>query len=222
MSSGILFILVLNYRSFYNEDSPIVEDYPVAWNKHEFEKISSFDAKLKYASSHLPRISSGTGRAVFKIDNEKALKIAKNKKGLAQNNVEREKYLQNYSITARTFDYGDEIKSIGPFWVEMEFAKKINERRFEELTGVRFQEFVTYYRNRSRGNDTKRWDEMDIENNEFVSDLNSLIADYDFPVGDMLRLSSYGEVTREGKPAIVLVDFGMTNTVFNDYYKVQL
>jgi hypothetical protein len=62
-----------------------------------------------------------------------------------------------------------------------------------------------------------------INNNEFVIDLTSLIADYDFPdIGDMTRLSTYGEVTRDGKPKIVLVDYGLTKTVWDDYYKVKL
>jgi hypothetical protein len=62
----------------------------------------------------------------------------------------------------------------------------------------------------------------DIENNEFVIDLTSLIADYDFPpVGDMGRVSTYGEVLRDGLPKLVLVDFGLTKTVWDDYYRVR-
>ena len=49
------------------------------------------------------------------------------------------------------------------------------------------------------------------------------MADYDFPdIGDMTRLSTYGEVIRDKKPKIVLVDFGLTKTVFDDYYKVKM
>jgi hypothetical protein len=52
---------------------------------------------------------------------------------------------------------------------------------------------------------------------------SSILADYDFPdIGDMTRLSTYGEVIRDGKPKIVLVDFGLTNTVFDDFYRVKL
>ena len=58
-----------------------------------------------------------------------------------------------------------------------------------------------------------------IDENEFVQNLMSLINDYDmvYP-GDFGKLSSYGEVMREGKPTIVLVDFGLTRSVYYDYY----
>jgi hypothetical protein len=57
------------------------------------------------------------------IDNQKVIKIAKNKKGLAQNSVEAEAYIQNYDIVARVFD-----TDRNDFWVEMELAKKSGQR----------------------------------------------------------------------------------------------
>jgi hypothetical protein len=215
----------------FNEGE-ITEEYPATWNKDEFEKITSFAGKLKYAATHLPKIASGSGRAVFKIDDTKVLKIAKNKKGLAQNNVESEYLLQKYDITARTFDRGDDVKNIGPFWIEMELAKKVGKKRFEELTGITLDELHThlmYNSARRKYNVAPPRTPEDasylekIQNNEFVIDLTGLMADYDFPdIGDMTRLSTYGEVNRDGKPKIVLVDFGLTNTVFYDFYRVKL
>jgi hypothetical protein len=215
----------------FNEGE-ITEEYPATWNKDEFEKIASFAGKLKYAATHLPKIASGSGRAVFKIDNSKVIKIAKNKKGLAQNNVESEYLLQNYDITARTFDRGDIVQDIGPFWVEMELAKKVGKKRFEELTGITMDELyahLMYNSTRRKYNVAPPRTPEDaaylekIQNNEFVIDLTGLMADYDFPdMGDMNRLSTYGEVIRDGKPKIVLVDYGLTKTVWDDYYKVKL
>jgi hypothetical protein len=215
----------------FNE-SEITEEYPATWNKEEFEKIQSFAGKLKYAATHLPKIASGSGRAVFKIDDTKVLKIAKNKKGLAQNNVESEYLLQKYDITARTFDRGDDVKNIGPFWIEMELAKKVGKKRFEELTGITLSELHThllYNTTRRKYNVAPPRTPEDasylekIQNNDFVIDLTGLMADYDFPdIGDMTRLSTYGEVIRDGAPKIVLVDFGLTNTVLDDFYRVKL
>jgi hypothetical protein len=215
----------------FNEGE-ITEEYPATWNKEEFEKITSFAGKLKYAATHLPKIASGSGRAVFKIDDSKVLKIAKNKKGLAQNNVESESYLQNYDITARTFDSGDIVQYIGPFWIEMELAKKVGKKRFEELTGITMDELhahLIYNSTRRKYNVAPPRTPEDaaylekIQNNEFVIDLTGLMADYDFPdIGDMTRLSTYGEVIRDGKPKIVLVDYGLTKTVWDDFYRVKL
>ena len=223
---------MFDYRSFYNEEVHLEEEYPATWNKDEFEKIQSFAGKLKYAATHLPKIASGSGRAVFKIDDSKVLKIAKNKKGLAQNNVESEYLLQQYDITARTFDRGDVVKDTGPFWIEMELAKKVGGKRFEQLTGITLNELHThlmYNSTRRKYNVAPPRTPEDaaylekIQNNEFVIDLTGLMADYDFPdIGDMTRLSTYGEVIRDGAPKIVLVDFGLTKTVFDDFYRVKL
>ena len=220
---------MFNYKSFYTD---ITEDYPETWNQDAFEKITSFSGKLKYANERLRKIASGSGRVVFQIDNEKVLKVAKNKKGLAQNNVESERLLQNYDITARTFDRGDVVQDIGPFWCTMELAKKVGKKRFEELTGVTMDELHTHL----MYNSTRRKYKVapprtpedaayleKIQNNEFVIDLTGLMADYDFPdIGDMTRLSTYGEVNRDGKAKIVLVDYGLTKTVWDDYYKVKM
>jgi mRNA-degrading endonuclease RelE of RelBE toxin-antitoxin system len=65
----------------------LLEDYPTSWSIEEFKKLNSFNARIKYCNQHLTRISSGSSRVVYKIDDEKVLKLAKNKKGLAQNEV---------------------------------------------------------------------------------------------------------------------------------------
>lgn len=208
----------------------ISEDYPSSWNKEEFKKITSFQGKLTYANTHLQKIATGSGRAVFKIDEQKALKIAKNKKGLAQNSVESEPYIQNYDITAHTYDIGEELKGIGPFWVEMELARKATPTKFREITGVDIKDFGFYIhslqqkRNVSRYYDPVLHDHWKnkMENNEFVQDVTKLATDYDMGVGDLGRLSSYGIVYRAGKEKVVLVDYGLTTRVYDDYYKVGL
>lgn len=221
----------INWMNKLQEDE-LAEEYPSTWNKDEFEKIQSFAGKLKYAATHLPKIATGSGRAVFKIDDNKVLKIAKNKKGLAQNSVESEYLLQQYDLTARTFDRGDVVQDIGPFWLEMELAKKVGKKRFEQLTGITMDELHTHLMYVSMARKYKvaapRTPEdaahlEKIQNNEFIIDLTGLMADYDFPdIGDMTRLSTYGEVMRDGVPKIVLVDFGLTKSVWDDWYKVKL
>ena len=213
----------MQYKSFFEDI--VNEDYPSAWNKQEFEKISSFSGKLKYANTHLQKIASGSARSVFKIDDQKALKIAKNKKGLAQNSVESEPFIQNYDVVARIFDRGDEVQNIGPFWVEMELARKVTPTKFREITGVDFNKFSAYILSVALDKYSKIYDpsqNRQMEENEFVQSILRLLADYDMSHGDCARLSSHGLVQRDGKEAIVLVDFGTTRKVWNDYYRVQL
>ena len=68
--------------------SDISEEYPESWNIEDFKKLTSFNARVKYCEEKLRRISSGSSRIVYKIDDQKVLKLAKNKKGIAQNNQE--------------------------------------------------------------------------------------------------------------------------------------
>jgi hypothetical protein len=213
-----------DYKSFYSD--VVKEDYPATWNKDEFEKITSYSTKLKYANEHLTKLATGSGRAVFKIDEQKVLKIAKNKKGLAQNSVEADGYIQNFDVVARTYDTGDDIHDIGPFWVEMELAKKIGKPRFKQLTGVPIENVHAYLvKYMGKG---QRWPAISdeeakkLDNNEFIMEMMDLVGNYDMAVGDFGRTSTYGEVVRDGKSRVVLVDFGLTNTVWDDYYKVKI
>lgn len=211
----------------------ITESYPIKFNFFEFNQITTFKKKLDYAKNHLKRISSGSSRVVFMIDNEKVLKIAKNKKGLAQNNVECDQFLQNYNITARVFKEGESVQHLGPFWIEMEFAKRVSPKSFKKITGFSIEEIYSYiqyfdqlqnpfkYKNsRYRINISDELKDRCSEN-EFVQEIIDLIYSYDMEPGDFGKLNSYGEVIRNGKPAIVLIDFGFSRLVANDFYKVN-
>jgi hypothetical protein len=54
--------------------------------------------------------------------------------------------------------------------------------------------------------------------NEFTYRMLSFMGDYDIPVGDLARLSTYGLVKRDGQDAIVMIDYGLTHDVYGTYY----
>jgi hypothetical protein len=54
--------------------------------------------------------------------------------------------------------------------------------------------------------------------NEFVYEMLSFMSNYDIPVGDLGRLSTYGLVNRDGSDTIVMIDYGLTNDVYGTYY----
>lgn len=201
--------------------------YPSSFSFEEFERISSYSGKIRYATQHLRRISSGSSRVIFKIDDEKVLKVAKNIKGLGQNNTEADWYLQEYDVIAKVFERGDSIKDEGPFWIEMELAKRVPPKRFQELTGLSIQEvqnFLIWFKGVNhpvQGRAPYIEDELKnkVSENEWFGSLQSMIMDYDMEYpGDFGRLNSYGEVLRDGKPTIVLVDFGLSRQVWLNYY----
>jgi hypothetical protein len=192
----------------------------------EFEEIKSFNGKIKYADQNLQRIGSGTGRVVYDIDGEKIFKIAKNVKGIAQNEAEED--------AARHKDYDDIITNIyesanDDSWLIVEKAKKVNEKRIKELTGIpSLNDLYMYFRNFSSENHGGRKIfgldaniENELNNNEFVQRLINFSTDYSQHTGDYCRPSTYGEVMREGSPSIVLTDYGLNDEVYDTYYNPE-
>jgi hypothetical protein len=219
-----------------NKDQILLESlysemaYPVSFSFEEFNNIKSYRGKMKYAQERLQRLSSGSSRIVYKVDDEKVLKLAKNEKGIAQNATESDWSIQrSYSIVAKIFEKDDDN-----YWVEMEFAKKISPKRFKELSGISLEEInkvLTHlkdannprgYQDRNKVLENERSANQIVENNEFLSELWDMIMNYDMSYpADFTRISSYGEVLRDGVPKAVLIDFGLTRSTWEDFYKVN-
>lgn len=203
----------------------IEEEYPTTWNVEEFKKLRSFNQRIQYCERNLTRISSGSSRIAYKIDDTKVLKLAKNKKGLAQNETEI-MYSQDYmmdDIVAQVFNYDEDN-----LWLEMEFARKLTPAIFQNIVGISFDDYVdgvqyqdanlrpkkNYFKTPAPDNMDEMWE------NDFVSRIFDLMGSYDnFVAGDLTKLSTYGIVKRDGQDAIVLIDFGLTEEVFTSHYK---
>ena len=189
----------------------------------ELRNIRSFAGRIRLADQQLQRIGSGTGRAVYDIDGEKVLKLAKNTKGIAQNKVESNTgyYRDTQHIVAEIFDSAEDDT-----WLISEHGKKVTKKRIEELTGIPSLEKLYYFlrnfksQNNGRGKDFTQEKEVEefFWENEFAQDLQNFIANYAQSVGDMGRPSSYGEVLRDGQPAIVLTDYGLNDEVYDTHY----
>ena len=64
----------------------ISEEYPKDFDLNQFKSIKSFKGKVLYAKEKLGNpIGMGSSRVVFRVDDNKVLKLAKNPKGQAQN-----------------------------------------------------------------------------------------------------------------------------------------
>lgn len=189
----------------------------------EFLNIRSYAGRIKFANQNLDRLGSGTGRIVYNIDGEKVLKLAKNSKGVAQNEAEANAgyYRDTQYIVTEVFDNGDNYT-----WLVSELAKKVNEKRIKELTDIpSLNELYYFLRNFKDQNNGKRkvFDQSkEMEEffweNEFAQDLANFIANYNQSAGDMGRPSSYGEVLRDGQPTIVLTDYGLNDEVYDTHY----
>lgn len=211
----------MEYKQFFSD---LGEDYPPSWNLETFKALKSFSKRVAYCNQNLQRISSGSGRIAYKIDEEKVLKLAKNDKGVAQNSVERDWYVQDsYSdIVAKVFEVDE-----NDLWIEMELAKKIGPNRFKSLVGASVDDVGMYLNeldNRDHGKEPP-WRRVtpevkeQLDNNEWVQRVYTLCREVDLSPGDFGRVSSFGEVTRDGKPAVVIIDMGLTNAVYKQHYQ---
>jgi len=206
-----------------NEDN-LEEDYPVSFNMDEFKGLTSFAARKRYADEHLEKIASGSGRHVYAVDDKMALKLAANQKGLAQNAEETSVSTQGWNddVITKVID-----SHPNDLWIESERAKKVGKNRFKELTGYRVEDvgaFLKLYDHKANGRgqyygaELDKSIEEDMWENEFTSSLGEMIANFAQSAGDLDRISSYGEVNRDGQPQIVVIDYGLSHDVYNTYY----
>lgn len=208
--------------------------YPQTFNMDEFKSIRSFKDRIEYCKQRLRRLGAGTSRIVFEIDNEKVLKLAKNSKGIGQNQEEirmgNDMYASN--CFAEVYDYDN----TGTF-LEMERARPAKESDFERLVGFPFDmycDFITRCALNYLGNRNKNpWIRV---NHAYDDAYNNLIDEWDSDLfiynvfeymqnfqlitwGDLTRISSYGVVNRNGQEEMVIIDFGFTEDVYNNYYR---
>lgn len=199
------------------------EDYPTNFNMEHFKTLKGFKNRVQYCEENLQRISSGSSRIVYKIDNTKVLKLAKNEKGIAQDEVEiqwgQDHYFQ--SVLAHTFDSHPD-----GLWVEMELARKVGKNDFIKYFGFSVDDLGKYLKNWEWENKGQRpLFSIDPElkekmiNNQDVSTITEFMNSADAPAGDFGRLSSYGMVSRDNHTSIVLIDFGLTSDVYTSYYR---
>jgi len=195
-------------------------------NSFSFEELTnlrSFNAKFKYCTQHLGKhIGKGSSRVTFQIDDEKVLKLAWNEKGIAQNQEEERAYGDD--IFPQIFDSADDGS-----WIISEFVLPAKKQDFKQCFGISFDEFVSFlyacgkYRFNERyfswlTMDEKRYIEL-LETNEDLANFDDYIGNYGtIVIGDMTRIRNYGLTTRNGEPHIVLLDSGMSDYVWENFY----
>lgn len=197
----------------------------------ELDSIRSFKGRLEYCRQRLGNsIGSGSSRICFNIGNGHILKLAKNKKGLAQNEFEEETSRMS-SAVVDVYDVADNYT-----WIVEELCKPAKEGDFDRILGIPFITFCdlvryqynAYVRN---GEEIRLFSVTDKEaqalldqiyeangGDNFITDLLNLMSNHQLPCGDLIRVSSYGIVKRDGGEDIVLLDSGLSQEIKDMYY----
>lgn len=206
-----------------NESQELSEDYPSHFDMEHFKSLKTFAQRIQYCDANLKRIGGGSSRIVFKIDDQKVLKLAKNKKGIVQNDTEIDRGNDTYysSILAQVFDSDDD-----GLWVEMELATPINKYEFYRLTNFDLKDVGNYlinFQSETNGRGTVVHQQKPLVdrlvNDEFVQLLRDFVAGTDALAGDLGVATSYGLVKRNGQQELVIIDFGLTDRAYEKLYR---
>lgn len=206
---------------------------PDGFDEEVFQNVgrrSNFAKTLQYAKERLTRVGNGSARVAFEFKYEgrdTILKLARNRKGLAQNKEESQLFddwfVLQTGMTIPMIDY-DEV-SADPVWLHVEKAEKMTRAKFEkffefdiDVMNVIMKAMRGYYpRIDSLRELTDKYQEiMEEGDNEHIDGLVDLVSNYtEIETADLTRLSNWG--IYKGNP--VIIDLGLSKTVYKDLYK---
>jgi hypothetical protein len=159
------------------------------------------------------------------IDDEKVLKLAKNNKGIAQNEVEIS-YGNDYTLDGIVAEVYESDENA--LWLEMQLAKKITPISFKQITGWNFNDYanIIYNYGIESGNAGRYASKKSVPDeltekaweDDFTRGIFDYIGNYGVPAGDLTRLSTYGIVSENGTDSVVIIDYGLTHDVYKSFY----
>lgn len=207
---------------------------PADWDPAALGHDKTFKSRLEYALERAPKLGAGTSRAAFVIPDqgrETVLKIAKNKKGMAQNEAEvdilEDGYIGKMDIVIPLIDY--DRTNPTPVWIQTEKANKLNKKRLEQLLycdelDYGIQDFMSAVYNvlgqRKNWMPTMKQIKQDLEDTtmsqeeidiffEYVNEVAMLISSSSLLIDDLYNTGNWGEY--KGRP--VIIDLGFTEAV---------
>ena len=207
---------------------------PAGWDPAALGHDKSFKSRLYYTLQRVRRLGGGSSRVAFIIPDqgrETVLKIAKNAKGMAQNEAEvdilTDGYLGRLDIVIPIVDY-DKLNP-QPTWLQTELANKVSQTKLRKLLhcgkaefGIRHFIYAIHNLLGSKQNympDTKKikedlrragQTEQDVEIFfEYVDEVADLVNSSGLLIDDLSNASNWGEY--KGKP--VIIDLGFTEAV---------
>lgn len=198
----------------------------------ELKKMKNFKSRKEYCDKYLGfNVGKGSSRLVYQIDDNKVLKLAWNGKGIAQN---QEEYLfsqDNFvDITPNVFEDMSDVENY--FFITSEYVLPAKNKDFQHVFGITFEDFkkllrtvASWYDSKSfRFNDKLSDEEVASleEKNDNIKEYVDYVSNYQPILGDMLRIANYGLIKRDGQEMIVLLDSGLSEDIFNTYYKRKI
>jgi hypothetical protein len=175
----------------------------------KFKSLKDIKEMNAYADSFLEKLGQGSSRAAYILSSSKVLKIAVNKKGVAQNKTEMDVFTnpQTKPMISKIVDYDPEYT-----WLLADSVREFkSERDFEVAAKIRFGDFIDEVRSVKAGKSET--------NNQLVMNTVNTMNSTDLLIGDIAIVEHWGK-SADGR--VVLLDYGFTKEVWEKYYQPGL
>lgn len=181
----------------------------------QLSALETFKDRLDFAEKRFERLSSGSSRVIFTFagsSGKEVLKLAKNKRGIAQNLVEGNPKMKNKFINTTL-----KMDKQG-LWKTSPYLEELSEKDFEEMIGVPFKDFgeaISYGLQSVSGNKHEKPKGFEaVKETEIYKELVKMGKEFSLMGGDIGRISSFKQA--EGHP--VLVDAGLNREIYDQFY----
>lgn len=201
-------------------------------SRFSFEQLKhmrSFVERKKFCDKYLGKnVGRGSSRLVYQIDDTWVLKLAYNQKGVAQNEQEFNFSQENFvDVTPKVYEELSDTENY--LFIVSEYVLPAKEEDFNHVFGISFEKFCSvlttvesyYSRKRFPSYSILSDEEMEEleENSDNLREYVEYVSNYQPPLGDMLAMRNYGLTHRDGESYIVLLDSGLSDEIYNTYYK---
>ena len=222
------------WLGFMRKNSMIDEaPLPPDWDEKQYQRGSSFKARLAYALDRAKKLGAGSSRVAVTIEYQgrlTVLKIAKNTRGVGQNGAEasvlNDGHARQMGILIPLIDYDKQNPE--PTWIHTELAQRASKKQLcaimkcdtlvqlvamaRAIKGV--GKYQQNYADFVKSHLTHK-SEQDIETmTEYADKLAELDSQFDVLISDLSREANWG--IYQGEP--VVIDVGYTDNVSKQYY----
>lgn len=205
----------IKFSEFLTE-APLPDD----WDKAMYDPRIPFARRVAYAKERAKRLGSGSSRVAFIVPyqgRDTVLKVAKNRKGMLQNEVEArmlgDGYASKIGIFIPMIDYDEANEQ--PTWIHTELAQPVNANQFKQATGgASLEDLIAWAKLRFQ-NKRSPWGNPEAvdTDNEFVQQWEDFVGNFGANVDDYGTLKNWGMY--DGQP--VIIDAGYDDEVARLY-----
>lgn len=185
------------------------------FNMKEFQSLPSSEIMIVYAMNYLEPLGSGSSRTAFVLTPKKVLKIAKNEKGIAQNEAELQVYTDPATMDVAARIHEADVESR---WIVADLVRPLtNPVEFERLTGVSWGDFSIDLSSTISKLARERGFKLRNDAPEFTKKVVDMAerGATKLKLADLMVLDHWGK-TPDGR--VVLLDYGYTEDVATKHY----